>query len=109
MKRGVAERDLTGLGATIVKMDIVFPSESHAAMHLDSAIPRLAIRFAGIRLRDTHRKPCLRPTLLQRPRSVVSGRTATLGEDQHVGAHVLHRLKLSDRHTELLACLGVGD
>src|SRR5258708_3680052 len=50
----VAEANLTGLRAAIEKMHVVFPRESHAALHLHAAIAHFSTRVARVDFRDAH-------------------------------------------------------
>src|SRR5258708_22865332 len=63
MEGSVAEGDLTGLGAAIQQMGVVFPGKSHAALHLYTAISHFAAGVAGVSLRYADRYPSFRTSL----------------------------------------------
>src|ERR1700722_2035246 len=100
MEGGVAELDFTRLGAVVEKMRVVFPGETHAALHLDAAVAGFAAGVAGINLGYANCRAALRDTAVERPRGVIGRRPRTFGPDQHVGALMLDGLILADRFSE---------
>src|SRR5260370_29434855 len=52
MECSIAEHGLRCLGATIVEVQIVLPSEAHAAVHLDAVITHVAGGVARVHLSD---------------------------------------------------------
>src|SRR5580692_4631455 len=75
MKRGVAEGCFRRLRAAIVKVNIVFPGETHAAMDLDATIAHGASGVAGIHLGDGNGGGRVRRVFFERPSSVIHSGT----------------------------------
>jgi len=101
VKVRIAKGRFRSLRPPVVQVKIVFPSETHPAVHLDSAIAHGAARVAGVKLGDGNRRSGVRRALLKRPSGVVNRGTGTLGFEVHIRALVLDRLKDADRLAEL--------
>src|SRR5580704_7689499 len=109
MECGVAEYRFRGFRAAVIKVNIVFPGETHPAMNLDAAVADGAGGIAGIHLGDGNGRDRIRRILFERPSGVVDSGAGTLGFEVHVGALVLDGLKHADGFAELFSSLGVFD
>src|ERR1700691_4648657 len=107
MKCGVSKCRFRCLRSTVIQMNVVFPSESHAAGDLDATVADRAAGIAGVHLGDGNGSRCIRGFFFQRPPGIVHGRTGTLGFQIHIRALVLHGLERADRFAELFPSLGV--
>src|SRR5438034_301564 len=104
---GVAVERLQRLRALEVEVQVVFPGEADAAVHLDGVAADLARGVADVRLRHRGRERAVLGAAGERPRCVVGRRVRVLDLQQHLGALVADRLEGADRLAELLAHLRV--
>src|SRR5271154_3689499 len=107
MKRGVAKSVFGSFGAAIVKVKVVLPSESHAAMDLNAAIADGASGVAGIHFGDRNSDGGVRSVFFESPSGIVNSGTGTLGFEIHIGALMLYGLEHADRFAELFARFGI--
>ena len=96
----VAKRDLVGLGALQIELQIVLPGHADAAMQLDAGGADLAAGIGGGGLCHRDRERRIGFALIDRPGGVIGQRFGVLDLDQHVGAFVLDALIAADRLAE---------
>lgn len=90
-------------------MKIIFPSEAHTAVHLDSAIADCAARVARVKLGDGNSGSGVGSVLLKGPGRIINRGTRTLCFKVHVGALVLNGLKDADGFAELFPRFRIFD
>src|SRR5215831_10703991 len=100
---GIPEHRLQRLGAFEVEVQVVFPGEADAAVHLDGVAADLARGLAHVRLADGGGDGGVLGARVERPRRVVHGRMGVLHGEQHLRAAMPNGLKRPDRLPELLA------
>ena len=109
MKCGIAESCFRRFRAAVVKVNIIFPGESHAAVNLNAAIADGAGGVTRIHFGDGNGLGCVRRIFFERPSGVVNGGAGALSFQIHVRALVLDGLEHADGLAELFAGLGVFD
>jgi len=109
MESGVAEGGFGGFGAAIVKVEIVFPGEAHAAVDLDAAVADGASGIAGVHFGDGDGGCGVGRIFFEGPAGIVDGGTGAFGFEIHVGTLMLDGLKHADGFAELFSRFGVFD
>src|SRR6516162_2647980 len=109
MKSRITKHALGSFRPSIIQMKVVFPSEAHTAVNLNSAIAHRAACVARVKLGDRDSGSGVRSVMLESPGRVINRRTSALRFKIYVGALVLHGLKNANGFAELLARLCIFD
>src|ERR1700739_311035 len=70
LKYRIAQDCFRRLGAAVIKMEVVFPGESHTAVDLNAAVANGAGSIARVHLRDRDRKFSVLRALIDGPAGV---------------------------------------
>jgi len=105
MVRGVAEEKLADRDALEVKVEIVLPGEPDAAMDLHAAVADFAALVGAVSLCDGDCPGRIRRGGGQGPGREGRCGAGAFGEEEHVGALMLHRLETADDLSKLLRVL----